>query len=165
MKIRAVELVLLDQRIEIGEEVHVLTELRQIDGDQIIARIVVLGVQQHLLVQDVERPNVELDGPPGHCLEIPVDLLHDLKYGVANSKDPNRLAVQYTLGLRRHRGAQRQACRTQHDRETSNSALHRSMNHVFPPSIGFSKVPGGNDRRAACLVPPDAESIVRYMVA
>jgi hypothetical protein len=103
LKIGGVEPRFLDQRIEIEEERLVLTELGKVDGDDVVVGRRVLSVEQDLLVQDVERPDLQLDLAAGHLFHVVMYFLHDLEYRVANSENPDRLSVEYACRLHRSR--------------------------------------------------------------
>ena len=100
----------LDKRGEIHENVSVLTELRQIDGDQIVGRDLGLRVKEHLLVQDVESLDVELKLAAAELLDLVMHGLHGLEDGVAEADDPQRLPFEYAVGRgrREQRGASKE---------------------------------------------------------
>ena len=74
--------------------VSVLTELRQIDGDQIVGRDLGLRVKEHLLVQDVESLDAELRKlAAAELLDLVMHGLHGLEDGVTEADDPQRLPL------------------------------------------------------------------------
>src|SRR5260370_38730476 len=73
-----------DQRIKVKEERLVFAELRKVYGNDVIAGRRVLRVEQDLLMQDVEWPDLELDLAAGRLLHVVMAFLHDLEHRVAD---------------------------------------------------------------------------------
>ena len=127
MEIAHVEPALGHHPGEVAQERLVLAELRKIDRDEVVARDVVLGIEQDLLAEHVEGPHFELDGSTRHLLEVAMDSLHDLEYRVSDDEQPDGLAVQHALRLHGPGGGHRAGNQAGAKSESQRLAL---LSHV-----------------------------------
>ena len=84
---------------EVQEKAFVFAKLRQVDGDYVIPGLAVLRIKQYLLMQRVERQDVQLDLASGHFLHVIMHLLHGLEDRVADDDETYRLSIEDILGL------------------------------------------------------------------
>ena len=86
-------------RSEVHQKALVFAKLRQVDCDYVIPGLAVLRIEQDLLVQRVERQDVQLDLASGHFLHVIVHLLHGLEHGITDDDETYRLSIENILAL------------------------------------------------------------------